>query len=225
MANMESHLARSNASEAKIRQAYDLTLEGWALALEHRDGETEGHCRRVTELAVDLARALGYPEEALETVRRGSLLHDIGKMAIPDRILLKPGPLDPDEWTVMKRHPAIARDLLARVPFLQAALIIPYYHHERWNGSGYPEGLVGEQIPLPARIFAVVDTWDALCSDRPYRAAWSEDRAFGYVQANSGILFDPQVVSGFMKLMGGEHSGSRNGRNGARRETVGIAGR
>jgi HD-GYP domain-containing protein (c-di-GMP phosphodiesterase class II) len=149
--------------------AYDDTIRGWAIALELRDGETEGHSRRVTEMTERLAIAMNIPNELITHIRRGALLHDIGKMAIPDSILFKPGPLTREEREVMRRHPVYAYDLLAAIEYLRPALDIPYSHHERWNGTGYPLGLLGDQIPLAARIFSVVDVWDALSSDRPYR--------------------------------------------------------
>ncbi|MEA2575068.1 MAG: hypothetical protein QOH93_2366, partial [Chloroflexia bacterium] len=162
-------LQRSNI---ELGLAYDRTLEGWSGALDLRDKETEGHTQRVTEMAVRLARALGVRENALVHLRRGALLHDIGKMGIPDSILLKPGPLTDEEWVIMKRHPVYAHELLSPIDFLRPALDVPYCHHEKWDGTGYPRGLKGEQIPLSARIFAVVDVWDALSSNRPYRGAW-----------------------------------------------------
>lgn len=181
--------------------AYDDTIRGWAIALELRDGETEGHSQRVTEMAERLARAMGLPEELLTHIRRGALLHDIGKMAIPDSILFKPGPLTREEREVMRRHPVYAYDLLATIDFLRPALDIPYSHHERWNGTGYPLGLLGEQIPLAARIFSVVDVWDALSSDRPYRAAWPKEDILSYLVEQSGKQFDPDVVKVFIHLL------------------------
>ena len=150
-----------NRSHLELTLAYDTTIEGWAQALELRDRETEGHTRRVADLTVKLAQALGVKSEDLIHIRRGALLHDIGKMGIPDRILLKPGPLTPEEWEIMKKHPVYAWELLSPIKYLRPALDIPYYHHERWDGTGYPRGLKGEEIPLSARIFAVVDVWDA----------------------------------------------------------------
>lgn len=181
--------------------AYETTLEGWSRALDLRDHETEGHTQRVTELTLRLAHHLGVRGSDLIHIRRGALLHDIGKMGIPDAILLKPGPLTEDEWAIMRRHPVYAYDLLAPIPFLRPALTIPYYHHERWNGSGYPHGLCGSDIPWAARIFAVVDVWDALCSDRPYRAAWPPDEVRAYIQAHAGIYFDPEVVTAFLETV------------------------
>jgi putative nucleotidyltransferase with HDIG domain len=184
-----------------LRETYDMTLMGWAKALEYRDQETEGHSQRVTELCVRLAKRLGVHERKLNHIRRGALLHDIGKMAIPDAILLKDSDLTEDEWEIVKKHPGYARDLLKNIPFLKPAIKIPYSHHERWDGSGYPEGLTKEDIPLAARIFAVVDVWDALLSDRPYRKAWPRERVVTYVREQSGKLFDPQVVDVFFDLV------------------------
>jgi len=190
-----------NRSHIELTLAYDTTIEGWAQALELRDRETEGHTRRVAELTVKLARALGVKSEDLIHIRRGALLHDIGKMGIPDQILLKPGPLTPEEWKIMKKHPVYAWELLSPIEYLRPALNIPYCHHERWDGTGYPRGLKGEEIPLSARIFAVVDVWDALTSNRPYRSAWSQDKAREYIKEQAGHHFDPQVVEKFLELL------------------------
>jgi len=181
--------------------AYDATIEGWARALELRDGATEGHSQRVTNLTLDLASRMGIPDEDLIHVRRGALLHDIGKMGIPDNILLKPGPLTPDEWETMKKHPVYAYEMLRSIDYLRPALDIPHYHHERFDGSGYPLGLTGDRIPLAARVFTVIDVWDALTSDRPYRKSWDEDKVFAYIRENSGILFDPQIAQEFLNLI------------------------
>jgi len=180
--------------------AYDATLEGWSKALDLRDRETEGHTQRVTELAMRLSRAMGVSESQLEQIRRGALIHDIGKMGIPDSILLKPGPLTEDEWGIMRRHPTLAYDFLSSIVFLRQALDIPYAHHEHWDGSGYPRMLKGDQIPLAARIFAVIDVYDALCSDRPYRPAWPETKAREYIREQSAKYFDPKVVDAFLGL-------------------------
>jgi putative nucleotidyltransferase with HDIG domain len=182
-------------------EAYDTTIEGWAAALDLRDEETQGHSRRVTDLAVKLATRLGVSEADRVRIKRGALLHDIGKMGVPDAILSKPGPLDEAEWAVMKQHPSLAHQLLSGTPFLRDALDIPYGHHERWDGTGYPRGLAGESIPLAARIFAVVDVYDALSSDRPYRAAWPRDRVLAHLRAESGTHFDPTVVRAFLDLI------------------------
>jgi len=187
-------LSRSNTD---LLQAYDSTIEGWARALEIRDMETEGHSQRVTEMTLRLARRFGIDGPELMHVRRGALLHDIGKMGIPDAILNKPGALSDEEWEIMRKHPVYAYEMLSPIQYLRPALEIPYCHHEKWDGSGYPQGLKGEDIPLPARIFAVVDVWDALRSDRPYRAAWPDEKALAYIQEQSGKHFDPRVVELF----------------------------
>ena len=189
------------ALNAELFQAYDATIEGWSRALDYRDHETEGHSRRVTELTLRLARAFGVGEDDLVHVQRGALLHDIGKMAVPDRVLLKPGPLDAGEWELMRRHPAYAQEMLGPIAFLRPALDIPFCHHEKWDGEGYPRGLAGDDIPLAARLFAVVDVWDALRSDRPYRRAWERDRVLDHIRDLSGTHFDPQVVAAFLDLM------------------------
>jgi len=188
----------------ELIHAYDTTLEGWSYALELRDQETEGHTRRVTEVTCRLARTMGLDETELLHVRRGALLHDIGKMGIPDSILRKPGPLTKEEWQIMRRHPVYAYKLLAGIPFLQQALDIPYYHHEKWDGTGYPFGLKGEEIPLAARIFAVVDVWDALSSDRPYQKGWPRDKIRQHIAEQSGLHFDPKVVDKFLYLVDNE---------------------
>jgi PAS domain S-box-containing protein len=196
-ASMFNDLQRSNT---ELALAYDTTLEGWSRALDLRDNETEGHTQRVTQMAVRLARFMGFDEESLVHIRRGALLHDIGKMGIPDSVLLKPGPLSDEEWVIMRRHPQYAYDMLVPVAFLHPALDIPHYHHEKWDGSGYPTGLKGDQIPLAARIFAIVDVWDALRSDRPYRPAWPDEKVREHISALSGTHFDPLVVEAFMSL-------------------------
>ncbi|MBI5354073.1 MAG: PAS domain S-box protein [Chloroflexi bacterium] len=190
-------LQRSNV---ELSLAYDATIEGWSRALDLRDKETEGHTQRVTEMTAKLARAFGLNKAELVQVRWGSLLHDIGKMGVPDEILHKPGPLTDEEWVVMKKHPSFAYEMLSPIRYLRLALDIPYGHHEKWDGSGYPHGLKGEQIPLVARIFAVVDVWDALSSDRPYRPAWTEEKVREYILAGSGTHFDPKVVDLFMQI-------------------------
>ena len=196
--NLYNDLERSNV---ELIQAYDATIEGWAKAVELRDGETEGHSRRVVQMTLQLARRLGITGESLADIRRGTLLHDIGKMAVPDSILLKPGDLSEEDWKVMKQHPALAYEMLSGIEYLRRALDIPYCHHERWDGSGYPRGVSGEEIPLSARIFAVVDVWDALLSDRPYRGAWSEEEVLAYIKDQSGKHFDPDVVKEFFQLI------------------------
>jgi len=184
----------------ELSLAYDTTLEGWARALELRDIETEGHSRRVADMTVRLAQALGVSDAELVHVRRGALLHDIGKMGIPDSILLKPGKLTAEEWEVMRKHPTYAYEMLAPIAYFRPALDIPHYHHEKWDGTGYPHGLRGEQIPLAARIFAIVDVWDALCFDRPYRKGWPEVQVYEHVRSLAETHFDPQVVNAFLGL-------------------------
>jgi len=169
-----------------------------------RSYESPGHTQRLAERTVKLASALGVPENDLVYIRRGALLHDIGMMGIPDTILSKLDPLTEEEWALIRRHPQIAQEMLSMIAYLQPALEIPYSHHERWNGSGYPRGLEGEEIPLAARIFAVVDVWDALTSDRPYRKAWTREAAREYLEQNKGILFDPRVVDVFLRLIDSE---------------------
>lgn len=197
-AHLFENLQKSNQ---EIIQAYDITLEGWARALELRDRETEGHTRRVTELTMRLAKSMGLSDEELANIYRGVLLHDIGKMGVSDQILRKTGPLTETEWEEMRRHPQYAYDLLSPIHYLHPSLDIPYCHHEHWDGSGYPRGLKGEQIPLAARIFSVVDVWDALRSDRPYRKAWPTDKVIQYIKDNAGILLDPDVVKRFLTLL------------------------
>ncbi len=189
------------ALNAELLRSYDATIEGWSRALDLRDHETEGHSRRVTEMTLRLAHAVGLPQEALLHIKRGALLHDIGKMGVPDRILLKPGPLDDAEWEIMRRHPALAYEMLSPTEFLVPALAIPYCHHEQWDGSGYPRGLAGEDIPLAARLFALVDVWDALTSDRPYRRAWDKERVADHLHGLAGTHFDPALVPIFLHLM------------------------
>ena len=196
-------------SHQELMEAYEATIEGWGRALDLRDQETEGHSRRVTDLSERLARALGLSETALVHIRRGALLHDIGKMGVPDRILLKTDNLTSTEWRVMRRHPQDAYDMLSPIAFLRPALDIPYCHHEKWDGTGYPRGLRGDQIPLAARLFAIVDVWDALRSDRPYRASWPEEKVLDHIRSHSGTHFDPQVAAVFLKMMAGGASQSQ----------------
>jgi HD-GYP domain-containing protein (c-di-GMP phosphodiesterase class II) len=197
---LENLLEDLRSANEEVAQTYDATLEGWARALDMRDRETEGHTQRVTEMTVRLARTMGINGDELISIRRGALLHDIGKIGVPDSILHKPGPLDAEEWKSMRMHPVFAHDLLETMPFLRTALPIPWCHHEKWDGSGYPRGLQGEQIPLAARIFAIVDVWDALRSPRPYKAAWSELDALQYIVDEAGKHFDPVVVVSFVQL-------------------------
>jgi PAS domain S-box-containing protein/putative nucleotidyltransferase with HDIG domain len=198
IATLFDNLQRSNS---QITMAYDATIEGWSRALDMRDKETEGHTQRVTEMTVKLARAFGMSDAELAQVRWGALLHDIGKMGVPDNILLKPGPLTDEDLIVMKKHPTLAYEMISPIRYLRLALDIPYSHHEKWDGTGYPQGLKGTQIPLVARIFAVVDVWDALTSDRPYRAAWTKEKALNYISTSSGSHFDPQVVDMFLPIL------------------------
>jgi len=197
-ANLFADLQRSNLD---LTLAYDATIEGWSHALDLRDKETEGHSQRVTEMTVRLAQATGMSEDELVHVRRGALLHDIGKMGISDDILLKPGPLTEKEWALMRKHPVYAYELLAPIAFLKPALDIPYFHHEKWDGTGYPQGLKGEQIPLAARIFALADVWDAMTSDRPYRLKRSKEKAIEYIHEQAGKYFDPKLVKTFFRVI------------------------
>jgi putative nucleotidyltransferase with HDIG domain len=184
-----------------LELAYDTTIEGWGAALELRDRETAHHTLRVADMTIALAQAAGMTEAELVHVRRGALLHDIGKMAIPDTILLKSEKLTGEELEVMKQHPVHAYELLSRIAYLRPALDIPYCHHERWDGQGYPRGLKGEAIPLAARLFAVVDVWDAIRSRRPYRESWSDERALEHLRSLAGTHLDPHAVDLFMRVM------------------------
>jgi putative nucleotidyltransferase with HDIG domain len=179
-------------------------LEGWGKALELRDKETQGHTHRVADLTIKIARQMGIAESELLNVRRGALLHDIGKMGVPDRILRKKGPLTKAEFAEMRKHPQYARDLLYHINYLRPVIDIPYCHHEWWDGSGYPRGLKGEEIPLAARVFSIVDVWDALLSDRPYRRAWNDKKTLKYIKSLSGKQFDPRVVDEFYRMIKGE---------------------
>lgn len=202
-ATLFSELQRANI---ELSMSYDATIEGWSRALDLRDQETEGHTQRVVQITLELANDLGITGKELMHVRRGALLHDIGKMAIPDSILLKPGPLTDEEWVIMRQHPVYAYQLLHPIPYLRQALDIPHCHHEKWDGTGYPRRLKGTQIPLSARIFAIVDVFDAITSDRPYRNAMSVDEAVDYIRKNTGTHFEPKVVDAFFKWL------SSNGR-------------
>ncbi|MCJ7432900.1 MAG: GAF domain-containing protein, partial [Anaerolineales bacterium] len=197
-AHLFENLQRSNQD---LSLAYDTTLEGWGKALELRDKETHGHTRRVTDMTVKLARAMKIPEAKIVQMRRGVLLHDIGKMGISDHILNKKGPLTKKEWQEMWKHPQYAYDLLSSILYLQPALDIPYSHHEWWDGSGYPRGLKGDEIPFSARIFAVVDVWDALISERSYKEIWSKQKAIRHLKEQSGMHFDPDVVKAFLDMI------------------------
>ena len=185
----------------QLSEAYEKTIEGWVRALDLRDRETEGHTQRVTELTLKVAKKLGFSEEELSHIKRGALLHDMGKIAIPDEILQKPGPLNEAEWEKMRQHPNYAYEMLSPISYLRPALDIPFYHHERWNGSGYPHGLKGESIPLAARLFAIIDVWDALRSDRPYRKELPREQVIEYLREKSDILFEPRLVDLFLDFV------------------------
>jgi len=194
-AELELHRAHNDLAEA-----YEATIEGWSRVLDLRDKETEGHTQRVTEMTIRLARALNVPDDEIVHIRRGALLHDIGKMGISDIILQKPGPLSEEEWVQMRLHPEYARQMLSPIVYLSQALDIPYCHHEHWDGTGYPRGLKGDEIPLAARIFAIVDVWDALLSNRPYRNGSNEEAVMEYIKKNAGTYFDPVLVDAFVDL-------------------------
>jgi len=196
-ATLFKDLQRSNS---ELMLAYEATLEGWSAALDLRDRETEGHTQRVTRMTMELAEAMAIKPEDLVNIRRGALLHDIGKMGVPDNILLKPDKLNEEEWQHMRMHAVYTYNLLSNITYLRDALDIPYCHHEKWNGTGYPRGLKGEEIPLAARIFAVADVYDALTSDRPYRKGWPIERALDYIREQSGNFFEPRVVDTFMMM-------------------------
>jgi PAS domain S-box-containing protein len=201
---LAAHVERLHSVTKELRSAYEATLQGWIRALEMRDKETEGHTQRVTAMTLRLARASGVPEDFLPDIERGALLHDLGKIGIPDAILQKPGPLTEEEWAVMRQHPTLAREMLWPNEFLRPAIDIPYCHHEHWDGTGYPQGLKERAIPWPARLFAVVDVWDALTSDRPYRRAWPRDEALAYIRTQAGHHFDPRAVELFFEILVGE---------------------
>lgn len=195
------YLRREAAARGEVQQAYDATLEGWGRALDLRDHGTGDHTRRVAAMTVQLAERLGIAGADLDQLYRGALLHDIGKMGVPDTVLLKPGPLDDAEWAVMRQHPVYGYQMLASIEFLQPALDIPLRHHEKWDGSGYPDGLAGDQIPLAARVFAVVDVYDALASPRVYRDAWPADDVLAHLQSLAGTHLDPHVVPVFLSML------------------------
>ena len=197
---LQGRLKAVEQAHLELEHAYDATFESLIRALDSRDHETEQHTQRVTKITVLLARRFDISEADLAHVRRGALLHDLGKIGVPDAILNKPGALTDDEWGIMRRHPQLAYDMLKGIPFLERALDIPYCHHEKWDGTGYPRGISGEAIPLAARIFAVIDVWDALSSPRPYRAAWEIDRVLEHLQSGAGTHFDPEVVRRFVEL-------------------------
>lgn len=184
----------------ELRVAYDEIIAGWARAMDLRDQQAEGHTQRVAALTVRVGRAMAMPDDALVQVHRGALLHDIGTMLVPDAVLLKRGPLTDEEWGLMRRHPEYAHTLLAPISHLRAAIDIPYCHHEKWDGTGYPRQLKGVEIPLAARIFSIVDVWNALCSDRPHRPAWTREEAREYVCDHLGKDFDPETGEVFLNL-------------------------
>jgi HD-GYP domain-containing protein (c-di-GMP phosphodiesterase class II) len=186
---------------SQLVEAYDTTIEGWSQALEMRSQETEGHSHRVVELTMRLVRAMKVDGSLWVHINRGVLLHDIGKMGVPDTILCKPGPLTPAEWELMRQHPVKAYQMLSKIPYLQPAIEIPYCHHEKWDGTGYPRGLKGEEIPLEARIFSVIDVWDAMRSHRSYRNAIPENQVIEYLSTESGRSFDPAVIKAFFEMM------------------------
>ena len=189
-------------SNMELELAYETTLEGWAHALELRDYETKGHSDRVVELALHLAQELNIKGEDLTHIRRGALLHDIGKIAISDTILLKEGNCSPEEWVIIQQHPQYGYDMLKEIKYLKPSLDIVLYHHEKWDGSGYPRGLAGENIPYTARLFAIIDVWDALTNDRPYHAAWTKEDALIHIREQAGIHFDPYIAEAFLKIVG-----------------------
>jgi HD-GYP domain-containing protein (c-di-GMP phosphodiesterase class II) len=196
--NLMSRELRHSNSELII--AYDNTIKGWSRAMDMRDKETEGHSQRVTDMTVIIAREMGIKDEDLVHIRRGALLHDMGKLGVPDSILFKPDKLTEEEWVIMKMHPEYAYEMLYPIEHLRLALDIPRYHHETWDGTGYPKGLKGERIPIAARIFAVVDVWDALCSDRPYRPAWPKEKIVEHIRSLSGTHFAPEVLEVFFQI-------------------------
>jgi len=201
LSRLGSELNERKQAEFELSNAYDATITGWSKALDLRDKETEGHTQRVTDMTLQLAHNMGTETAELVYMARGALLHDIGKMGVPDRILFKPDSLTEDEWVIMRKHPDFAYEMLSPIGYLQNSLEIPFCHHEKWDGSGYPRHLKGDEIPLSARIFAVADVWDALTSDRPYRPAWSRENALTYIKEQSGRHFDPKVVDAFLKMM------------------------
>ena len=199
--SLESNIKSAREANRALEKAYDRTLAGWAKALEYRDRETEGHSKNVVSLTEKLARHMGVPESEMENYRRGALLHDIGKLAVPDVILFKPTALTKEEWEIIQKHPVYACEMLSEIDFLKPCMDIPCSHHERWDGSGYPKGLRGEEIPFAARLFAVVDSWEALSSRRPYRPAWETQKIKEYLSENAGILYDPEVVRHFLLIL------------------------
>ena len=202
VSRLEKYLEQLRFKEGEISRAYDATLTGLSKALELRDRPTEGHSRKVVELTERLAREIGINDKhELEVLRYGAMLHDIGKLSIPDSILQKPGPLNEEEWKVMRKHPEYGMALLNEIGYLKRSVDMVLYHHERWDGSGYPKGLRGEAIPMPARLLCIIDNWEALSVDRPYRSRWPQEKIRAYLEQNAGKLFDPQIVSAFLKVV------------------------
>jgi HD-GYP domain-containing protein (c-di-GMP phosphodiesterase class II) len=199
--DVASQAERQRRAHLELNTACDAAVEGWSRAMDLRDHEIEGHSRRVTDMTLRLARALGIGDDSLVQIRHGSLLHDIGKLVISDAILRKPGPLTDEEWVVMRTHPQRALEMLAPIPFLHAAMDIPFCHHELWDGSGYPRGLKGEQIPLAARIFTAVDIWDALSYDRPYRNAWPREQVEAHLRTLAGVHLDPAIAALLLRTL------------------------
>jgi putative nucleotidyltransferase with HDIG domain len=197
-AELFNNLQRTND---ELMLAYDSTMEGWVQSLELRNKEQKGHSLRVAQMTIQLASRLGIRTTELEHIRRGALLHDVGKLGVPESILLKPGPLTDEEWVEIRKHPESAAGLIKQIGFLRRAMDIPLYHHEKWDGTGYPSQLKGAEIPMAARIFAVIDVWEALTSPQPYRPAWSFSQAKHYIEDQSGKHFDPQVVSEFLRAL------------------------
>lgn len=207
--NRYRHLLNERAklehAHTELQDAYNATIEGWARALELRDQEVEGHSRRVVEMTLHLASFFGITDsEDLRRLRQGAILHDVGKMGVPDSILLKPGPLNEEEWELMRMHPVYGFEMLKPIAYLRSSLDIPYYHHEKWDGTGYPEGLKESEIPFSARIFCVTDVWDALRHDRPYKEAWPRHRVLEYIKMQSGLHFDPEVIEAFLEAVKNE---------------------
>lgn len=205
VSNYENNLDRVKDANIELSLNYDLTIKAMAKVLEYRDLETAGHSARVIELCAQLASLLGFNEQEIKHLQQGALLHDIGKLAIPDNILLKPGKLTKEEFKIIQKHPEYGKEFLMEISFLEPAIPIVYSHHECWDGNGYPDGLKGEQIPLPARIFSIIDNWDALTSDRPYRKAWSREKTASYIAENAGTLFDPNIAKQFLEMISSQH--------------------
>ncbi len=207
-------LRQLHLTSNQLTGAYDALIDGWALALELRDFEPQGHAKRVTEMTMEFAHIMGVGAADLVNVRRGAMLHDVGKMGVPDSVLLKNDTLTDAEWEIMRRHPVIAYEQLSKIEALQPAVVIPYLHHEKWDGTGYPCKLAGEQIPFVARLFAVVDVWDSLLSDRPYRKGWPPDRVRGYIREQGGKHFDPKLADIFVRLLENDETLRKNSMNG-----------